>query len=627
MIVSHPRAAGAVSPQLSNLEIPMPFATLLILAALDAQAQDGAAASGPAVPDLNAQLYRVPIDAERTLWADDTNTGPMGYWRAKAGLVYAHDPLVYRDEDGVETAILEDALQADLIGMVNISRLRIGLDLPLWLMNDGALGEGGAGLGDVALDLKGTIIVRDDDNPFGLALGSRFDLPTATVDAPVGHPGLAWNAQVIADLEVGDVLLAANLGTQGVPPAQIDGQTWDDQFFYRFGAGWSIAEKDRAGLSFDMAGRAAYGGLGASGSPVEGLLGGWFTLGESWVVRAGAGRGITSGIGTPDIRTVLTVGYKPPKVRDRDEDGILDSDDACKMQPEDFDGWKDSDGCPDPTTAVTVRLVDGEGEPLPKASIQVQTHDQPAKGGQDLKVDLHPGSWSVTVNAPRFRERTLEITVPEGEDHLEIVSMAPTFGRVRVIVTDTEGNPLDASVRVRGTDKVEDAPGGKTAFEIDEGARKLVVQAEGFKPAVVDIDIKGGKAALAEVQLESSRAKVTKEKIEILDKVYFDTGKATIKPESFQILGDVAALIDANPDVRKVRIEGHTDKRGDDAENLSLSQARADSVKAWLVEHDIAADRLEAVGYGETQPVDTGSSRAAYDKNRRVAFTILERDE
>ena len=75
----------------------------------------------------------------------------------------------------------------------------------------------------------------------------------------------------------------------------------------------------------------------------------------------------------------------------------------------------------------------------------------------------------------------------------------------------------------------------------------------------------------------------------------------------------------------KVRVEGHTDSRGNDARNLDLSQRRANSVMEYLVSHGVDASRLEAVGYGETRPlVENARTRAELAQNRRVVFTILD---
>ena len=121
-----------------------------------------------------------------------------------------------------------------------------------------------------------------------------------------------------------------------------------------------------------------------------------------------------------------------------------------------------------------------------------------------------------------------------------------------------------------------------------------------------------------------SRVRVTKEKIEILDKVFFETNKATIKPVSYAILNEVALVLVRNPNLRRVRVEGHTDDQGKDAYNLQLSQRRVDSVLAYLVNQGVGADRLEARGFGETQPIADNKTAQGRAENRRVEFRIME---
>ena len=86
------------------------------------------------------------------------------------------------------------------------------------------------------------------------------------------------------------------------------------------------------------------------------------------------------------------------------------------------------------------------------------------------------------------------------------------------------------------------------------------------------------------------------------------------------------AVGDKNPDIRLVEIGGHTDERGDAAYNLSLSDRRAAAVVTYLVGKGVAAARLTSRGYGKTMPVDPAHDEAAWTKNRRVEFTIQERD-
>lgn len=124
-----------------------------------------------------------------------------------------------------------------------------------------------------------------------------------------------------------------------------------------------------------------------------------------------------------------------------------------------------------------------------------------------------------------------------------------------------------------------------------------------------------------------SKVRLTGNRIEILEKVYFDTGKAVIKKRSYGILRQVASLMKANPDIKLMRVEGHTDSRGRDSKNLTLSQRRATSVKEFLVEQGVEAERLSARGYGESHPIADNNSRKGRAENRRVEFHIIERDK
>ncbi|HEY2460363.1 MAG TPA: OmpA family protein [Candidatus Acidoferrum sp.] len=99
--------------------------------------------------------------------------------------------------------------------------------------------------------------------------------------------------------------------------------------------------------------------------------------------------------------------------------------------------------------------------------------------------------------------------------------------------------------------------------------------------------------------------------------IQFDTAKATIKPESEGVLGEIVKLLQQNPDL-KLRVEGHTDNQGNAAANQALSEKRAQAVVAWLVAQQIGAGRLTAKGMGQTKPVEDNSTEAGRAKNRRV---------
>jgi len=108
-----------------------------------------------------------------------------------------------------------------------------------------------------------------------------------------------------------------------------------------------------------------------------------------------------------------------------------------------------------------------------------------------------------------------------------------------------------------------------------------------------------------------------------LSGVQFDSGTANLTSEARDILDEAAAALATVPDAA-VEVQGHTDDRGSDSANQSLSQRRADAVVDYLVDADIEADRLTAVGFGETAPIADNGTAAGRAENRRVEFKVLD---
>jgi outer membrane protein OmpA-like peptidoglycan-associated protein len=117
---------------------------------------------------------------------------------------------------------------------------------------------------------------------------------------------------------------------------------------------------------------------------------------------------------------------------------------------------------------------------------------------------------------------------------------------------------------------------------------------------------------------------VSEEKIVITQKIHFEFNKSNIRPISYPILDDVANLLQINPQIRRVRVEGHTDWIGSDAYNQKLSERRAASVRDYLIGKGIASDRLIAIGYGESRPIADNNTTQGRARNRRTEFTVLE---
>lgn len=267
-------------------------------------------------------------------------------------------------------------------------------------------------------------------------------------------------------------------------------------------------------------------------------------------------------------RCPTTPGVAPdgcPAPVDTDGDGILDSDDECPEQAETVNEYQDEDGCPD-----EVPDTDGDGIDDRKDGCVEQAEDKDGFEDEDGCPDLDNDGDGVTDAADQC---PLEAGPAENRGCPD---------------TDRDGDGVADRV-----DNCPDEPG--TADNHGCKEEQLVV--------------------LSQTHLK------------ILDKVFFATGQAVVQRRSRKLLDNVARVLLAHPEIKKIRVEGHTDNVGKPEANKVLSQKRADAVVEYLVEKGVPAERLEPVGFGEDEPVDTNDTREGRANNRRVEFEISERQD
>ncbi|TNE84325.1 MAG: hypothetical protein EP330_29340 [Deltaproteobacteria bacterium] len=714
---------------------------LMLALALMANAQDSTTVP---VPDMNAQLYRAPIDAQRTMWAQDAAQAPHLWATGRLYTQYIHGPIGAVFLDDSKAQVLGDVLGLNLVGGVQLGPVRVGLDAPVYLLATSDWEDlGGAGLGDLALDAKGTIL-NPETAPLGIALGARMALPTATVNVPLGAPKPAAEITGIFDKDLGDVLLALNIGAKLGPKIDQNNVELGNALQTRLGVGYSITDNAGASVDFQLIkdfrqpAKDAEGKLDLTGLPIEGMVGGWGRVSDNIVLRGGIGTGFTDGIGAPAFRGVFSVGYEPARDRDRDLDGILDNvdqcpdepedkdsyedrdgcpdldndadglldtADSCPMEPEDPDNWQDEDGCPDPRTLVRVSIVDPNGRAVQGVQAMVQLDETDAKmGNASFEVELEPGTYALqataegydaiedsfevpsgppidvekvmkptvvlgtivakiqdkdgnpidgrvasseedsfatesgsteismlegryalTASAEGYFDATENVEVVPGESAEVVFTLEKAVGKVTVTVVDAEGQAIEGATYAFGEDGEEQKVSGKdTETEVAPGEYTVIARAEGFAPAKAQVKVNAGAESAVTLTLSPTKIKVSREKIEILDKVFFDTNKTTIKQQSFELLDEIAQILKDREDILKVRVEGHTDSRGSDSSNMRLSEGRAASVRQYLIDAGVDAARLESKGFGETTPVDPAENAEAWAKNRRVEFVITE---
>jgi outer membrane protein OmpA-like peptidoglycan-associated protein len=154
--------------------------------------------------------------------------------------------------------------------------------------------------------------------------------------------------------------------------------------------------------------------------------------------------------------------------------------------------------------------------------------------------------------------------------------------------------------------------GGTTTFQ-DTTPIRIAVAPPAPPPKVADPPVE-------------KQVKLRDNHIEIGEKIQFALAKAEILPASFGLLDELAKVIQENPHVQKISIEGHASDEGDDQYNLALSKARAESVRVYLVKKGVAAERLSSTGFGESKPLVANDSEEHREKNRRVEFNITKQE-
>ena len=266
---------------------------------------------------------------------------------------------------------------------------------------------------------------------------------------------------------------------------------------------------------------------------------------------------------------------------------MLDVNDGAPMDPEDKDGFNDADGVPDPDNDgdgvldVNDKCVDVAGDarfggcPPPDA-------DKDGVLDPDDACPTVPGLASLAGCPDKDGDG-----ITDANDKCPDVKGLEAFKGC----PDTDGDGFEDS-----KDACPTQPETKNGVADDDGCPDT----------------------------DKSKVSISKDQIYILDQVLFDTNKATIRKESFDLLDQVAKVFLEHPEIKRVLVEGHTDDVGKDESNLKLSDNRAKAVVANLTKKGVEAARLDAKGFGETKPVVPNDSKENRQKNRRVVFTILE---
>ena len=319
---------------------------------------------------------------------------------------------------------------------------------------------------------------------------------------------------------------------------------------------------------------------------------------------------------------VFTIGapQTTPAEADFDGDGIKGDNDRCIDEPEDFDGFEDNDGCPDKDNDKDG--IDDEEDSCPdKPEDKDGIADEDGCPETDADAD---GVLDEQDKCPTVKGSPSASGCPDGDKDGDGVPDSVDKCPDQKGPAENQGCPDTDKDADTVVDRLDACPDEKGLAD-----NKGCPYADGDKDGVADhFDNCPTEPGPADNQGCPAKVKqlvvITQEKIVIKDKVYFDTGKATIQARSNKLLDQIAAVLKSHPEIKKVQIEGHTDSTGSADTNRKLSQDRADSVRDYLVRQGVAADRLKSVGFGPDKPVDTNDTPKGRENNRRVEFNIVD---
>lgn len=281
----------------------------------------------------------------------------------------------------------------------------------------------------------------------------------------------------------------------------------------------------------------------------------------------------------------------------------------------------------EPKTILTGKIINGEtGAPM-SAIITLPGYSDSVSIISDstgvYTIAVNPGTIRVRVEREGYKWQEKGVIIEKGQTKIVDFALNPKKVEKGIItgkVSDkSSGEMVIAKLTFPQTNIPEmlpDAATGVYRITLDPGTYTIAATADGYVSYAMPVVVEADKTLVLNIEMLKKGGKIT------LRGINFESGKATILPESYYTLDEAVKLLNENPKVR-IEVQGHTDSVGSDASNLSLSQARAESVRNYLVSHGIDPLRVVAKGFGEMMPVSDNGTKEGRALNRRIEFLIL----
>jgi len=599
------------------------------LAALAALAAAPAASAQSATAGWALDRFEPAPAGDVFFAAEHPRYGERFSYAAGLTLDHAGAPLVFRETLPDGTTADTRVVSAMTVGHLGASasflgRVGVSLNLPLSLSqsgtdwSDGIARVGPAASvapGDLRVGARVRVFGRAERDALSLHVGALLWLPTGSPDANTGDGAARVEPRLVLAGRAGPLVWSTMVGFAFRPTVSLANVGVGQEIRFTAALGASLLD-DRLFLGPEAYVVSNMGGATSGNGSFfadaqwggEALLGARYRFADALVVGVGGGVGLERGFGIPAGRALFTLAWAPvdrpppPPARplDSDGDGVLDPDDGCVTTPEGPHPDPVHRGCP---------LADSDGDGLFDGADRCVNEPQsarpdPTRPGCPLRDRDSDGVFDPDDACPEQPPTPTADPARRG---------CPARDGDRDGVLDHDDRCPEAP---RGSFPDPTRPGCPTA----DADGDLVADASDAcrdQAGVPSLDAARNGCPSALVQIRGGAVRIAQQ-------VQFNTGRDRIKRLSFPILQAVADTLRAAPFLRRVSVQGHTDNRSTPARNLDLSRRRADAVMRWLIQHGVAAERLESQGFGQAVPLATNDTPEGREQNRRVEFHIVD---
>jgi hypothetical protein len=571
---------------------------------------------------FDVQLWQTGIGPRPFFTLDSAFVPPHKQFALSLATNYQRNPFTLYTVNGdnlleENVEVVRDQWTTELTAAVGLGgKFQLGLAVPFIGYQSGndftpmgmATGVAlqGKGVGDIRIEGKVQAATFGPSDEFTFSVAPGLTVPSGNSNKFMGDRNVTGRLRGITEFRLGDARAAAMLGFLFRQPSTNFAAQVGQQLMYAVAVDYRVhRDVSLIGEVFGRSGLEHFGSRYVDANPAE-LDGGMrVALPAQMTVTLGGGVGLVKGIGAPRFRGFLALGWAPD-FADRDGDGVYDVDDRCPDEPEDKDGFRDTDGCPEadndgdglldgvdkcPTDAEDMdQYQDDDGCPEPDndADGVPDLNDPCPNAAEDGKgkrpKDGCPSSTEDQDGDGVADARDKCPDEPEDRDGFQDYDGCPEVDNDADGIPDNFDscpNEAEDADGVDDSDGCPDPDNDKDGFL--DGQDKCPTQAETLNG---NKDDDGCPDPGAEI------VKVTEDRIEVRDRIAF-VGRGSLSPGGQAILNLVALAMKGHREISRVRVDVHADGVA-----KADAQTRAETVVGYLVGKGVEAARLKASGVG-----------------------------